>query len=166
MDAKETGDSGGEECVADVNEAFSRCEEGTIMRRHEVEETKKLALSSTSTVYAEHTISNPDKNQVNYWQVLMFDLEVFFHMKFFYSIAAIMQAQIFNDCSDGELTGWPTGRLFELDIQLSLDCGGDFTSIPENILYNETSNDLELRAKLISGEVPAIATIYRYDQSP
>lgn len=28
---------------------------------------KKLVLSTTSSVYAEHTISNPDNDQVKYW---------------------------------------------------------------------------------------------------
>lgn len=55
--------------------------------------------------------------------------------------------------------------LFELHIQLPAEDGGELTFIPESILDWETSNDLALREKLLSGDVPTIDTIYRYAHS-
>jgi hypothetical protein len=42
--------------------AEDKDEEGLMKRRG-----KKLTLSTTSSVFAEHTISNPNNDQVKYW---------------------------------------------------------------------------------------------------
>lgn len=77
------------------------------------------------------------------------------------SIAAILQAQIFDDSLNEDLTNFEDSAKFELDIKLPPEYGGEVDHIPDDILNHETLNDLELRAKLISGEVPTVDTMYR-----
>lgn len=67
VDVKETGDSRGKEYLAEAKEALAECEEESFMRNRKAGGAKKLTLSTTSSVYAEHTISNPDNDQVKYW---------------------------------------------------------------------------------------------------
>lgn len=130
---------------------------------------KRLVLSTTSSVYAEHTISNPDNDQVKYWYASLkfrncfyFFLYIIFISKLItHSIAAILQAQIFDDSMNDDLTNIEDAKKFELDIRLPPEYGGEVERIPEDILNHETLNDLDLRAKLISGEVPTVDTMYR-----
>lgn len=82
-------------------------------------------------------------------------------MHFFHSIAAILQAQIFDDSMNSGLDNLEDAAKFELNIKLPAEYGGDVDHIPEDILNHETLNDLELRDKLISGEVPTVDTMYR-----
>lgn len=76
------------------------------------------------------------------------------------SIAAILQAQIFDDLFNPELTE-ESFTEFNIDVDLPAEFGGDPLSIAENILNHETLNDLELREKLLEGKVPTVDTIYR-----
>ncbi len=69
-----------------------------------------------------------------------------------------MQAQIFDDLSNDALSA---GTPFDMGVQLPPEYGGQVDEIPENILNHETLNDLELRVKLLSKEVPTVDTIYR-----
>lgn len=102
----------------------------------------KLTLSTTSSVYAEHTISNPDNDQVNY------------------CISAILQAQVFDDTQNPDLKN-SLQTFFEVELNLPAEYGGNVDHIPEAILNHETLNDLELREKLLQGTVPTVDTIYR-----
>jgi hypothetical protein len=58
----EEGSSSHAEFMACAKDAAE--EEGFMRHR---DGTKRLVLSTTSSVYAEHTISNPDNDQVKYW---------------------------------------------------------------------------------------------------
>ena len=77
------------------------------------------------------------------------------------SIAAIIQAQIFEDyqCSDDLKS---KHSVFKVDVDLPAEYGGKVATVPEDILNNETSNDLELRELILKGVVPTIDTILRY----
>lgn len=77
------------------------------------------------------------------------------------SIAAILQAQIFDDLFNPDLTE-DNFLDFNIIVDLPAEYGGDPQTIPENILNHETLNDLELREKLLEGKVPTVDTIYRY----
>eukprot|EP01038_Epipyxis_sp_PR26KG_P006195 gene6195-8532_t len=102
----------------------------------------KQKYSTTSSVFAEHTIANP-----NYDQVL-------------FCIAAIMQAQIFeDDLSDLSSADHPE---FDVVTTLCAEYGGHLEHVPECILNHETLNDTELREKIIGGVVPTVDTIFRF----
>lgn len=58
----EDGSSSHAEFIACAKEAV---DDESFMRNRNG--AKRLVLSTTSSVYAEHTISNPDNDQVKYW---------------------------------------------------------------------------------------------------
>lgn len=134
------------ELSAEENSVVGEEEEDFMRNKREDRNRKskhpKLTLSTTSSVYAEHTISNPDNDQVNY------------------CISAILQAQVFDDTQNPELNN-PLQTFFEVELNLPAEYGGNVDHIPEAILNHETLNDLELREKLLQGTVPTVDTIYR-----
>lgn len=77
-----------------------------------------------------------------------------------FSIAAIIQAQIFEDekCNDDVKSQFP---VFEVEVELSPEYGGVVASVSEAVLNHETANDQELREKIVKGVVPTIDTILR-----
>jgi hypothetical protein len=79
----------------------------------------------------------------------------------YYSIGAILQAQIFDDDEDPSLTkgGYPE---FDIDVQLNPELGGHRDVVPEHILNYETLSDNDLRVKLLAGTVPTVDTVYRF----
>lgn len=78
-----------------------------------------------------------------------------------YSIAAILQAQIFDDLFNPDISV-DVPPEFCLQTGLSPEEGGVTADISEIVLDFETQNDEELREKILSFEVPTIDTIYRY----
>mmetsp|Transcript_45355 Transcript_45355/g.33138 ORF Transcript_45355/g.33138 Transcript_45355/m.33138 type:complete len:420 (-) Transcript_45355:823-2082(-) len=100
-------------------------------------------FSTTSTVLARNTITNPNFSQVNY------------------CIGATIQAQIFDDLFIADKSkGTPLE--FNLLTGLSPEDGGITYFISEQVLDFETQFDDELREKILSMEVPTIDTIYRF----
>lgn len=77
-----------------------------------------------------------------------------------FSIAAIIQAQIFEDFSfSDELKN--KNAEYNVDTKLAPEYGGVMNTVPEVVLNHETMNDLELREKILKGVVPTIDTIFR-----
>ena len=78
----------------------------------------------------------------------------------FYSIAAILQAQIFEDDSKPNKNMYPH---FNVMPDLPPEYGGHINAadLPESILIQETINDYHLREKIIQGIVPTVDTIFR-----
>jgi regulation of enolase protein 1 (concanavalin A-like superfamily) len=94
--------------------------------------------STTSSVYAEHTISNPNCDQI------------------LFCISVMIQAQIFEDLNVPEEY---KGQNPEFDV--------DSTLLPielesSEVLVRESENDIELCQQLRLGNVPTLDTIYRY----
>jgi hypothetical protein len=74
-----------------------------------------------------------------------------------YSIAAIIQAQIFDDDRD------PTSKrdLFN-DFQLKLETDVKNIPVNEESLQQQCLEDAELRDKLLRGQLPSVSTIYHF----
>lgn len=114
--------------------------------------------SSTSTVYAEHSIKNPNQHQV------------------LFCLATVLQAQIFEDLprvEDLSLTLPYTDTVFnphrvlphpEFDINplLSPENGGVLVEVPLAVVDKEAAEDPALKSKLLSGEVPLLDSLYRF----
>lgn len=78
-----------------------------------------------------------------------------------YSIAAMLQAQIYESAK-----AHPWGFIekyaeFVIEPTLPSDEGGFMESIPDHVLQNETLNDANLRAYILDGRVPTVHTIFR-----
>ena len=78
----------------------------------------------------------------------------------FYSIAAIIQAQIFDDVSATNKDVYPQ---FNIMPNLPPELGGHINAsqVPKSVLIQETINDSRLREKIIEGSVPTVDTIFR-----
>lgn len=112
-------------------------------RRHSRRSRLGKRFSTTSTVLAKSTITNPNFSQVNY------------------CIAAILQAQIFDDLYNPDLSvDFPSE--FRLETALPAEEGGITLEITDDVLEFETENDEELREKILNLEVPTIDTIYKF----
>eukprot|EP01031_Cornospumella_fuschlensis_P027136 gene27136-32780_t len=106
-------------------------------------EAVRMKYSTTSSVYAEYSMSNPKNNEVAY------------------CIGALIQAQIFDD-SDCRNLPRDAHPEFEMSLILDGNLGGPIEKIPDHILAHETVNDTELRDKLLAGLVPTVDSIYRF----
>lgn len=65
LDVKETGDSGSQEVLVETKGACASEEE--MRNQRNTRGGRKLAYSTTSSVYAKDTLLKPDTTQVNYW---------------------------------------------------------------------------------------------------
>jgi len=103
-----------------------------------------IKYSTTSTVYAEQSISNPDNSRAMYY------------------IACILQAELFDDLNN--LQSGVELLNPELNIYTSLPAhlGGIQTRIPDDVMERETAEDFELRVQLEAGTVPTVDTILRF----
>lgn len=99
--------------------------------------------STTSSVFADQSISNPD------------------YQKTLYCISCILQAELFDDLE--EAVRYPLNLNPELNIATTLPAhlGGLQTHIPEEIMIRETADDMELRVQLEAGTIPTVDTILR-----
>lgn len=124
----------------------------------------KHAYSSTSTVYAEQSVVNPDYDQILFWFAVRLPLFLFLiHTQYFDvfdSIAVLFQAQI---CDGATFEGNSDPEDFSVEIDLLPHEGGLINplDIPEALLDAETLGDEELRAKIIAGIVPTVDTVFR-----
>jgi len=100
--------------------------------------------STTSSVFAEQSISNPD------------------YQKTLYCISCILQAELFDDLA--EAAHYPPSLNPELNIVTALPphLGGLQPRIPDDVLARETADDMELRVQLLAGNVPTVDTILRF----
>lgn len=103
--------------------------------------TQAGKYSTTSTVYAEYSLANPHNDQL------------------LYCIAAIIQAQIFEDLTAPRAL---QGEDFILLVALASEQGGPLDCIPVALLAHESMHDHALRAALLSHQVPTCETVYSY----
>lgn len=127
----------------------------TVERSEEEEEEERIALSkvkssirrvysSTSTVYAQGTIGNPNSGQI------------------LFCIASILQAQVYEDqisCPTVEQRN--LAPEFNFIPQLSPELGG-VCEVSEEVLDRESRKDEMLRAEMMAGTVPSVNCIYRF----
>ena len=103
-----------------------------------IQESARKFYSSTSSVFAEHTISNPNCEQI------------------LFCMSTVLQAQIFEDLNAADEF---KGQYPEFDVTP--------TTLPfdlksSEMLLRESENDKELSQQLLAGNVPTLDTIYSY----
>ena len=90
-----------------------------------------------------------------------FSINLIFILSGIYSIACILQAELFDDLNN--LQSGVELLNPELNIYTSLPAhlGGIQTRIPDDVMERETAEDFELRVQLEAGTVPTVDTILR-----
>jgi hypothetical protein len=81
---------------------------------------------------------------------------------FLYSIAAMIQAQIYAGIQSIQVPRPEKYPEFLLSPELPEDSGGIMDTIPADVLGSEAVHEPDLRKHLLSGTVPTVHTIFRY----
>mmetsp|Transcript_7260 Transcript_7260/g.7343 ORF Transcript_7260/g.7343 Transcript_7260/m.7343 type:complete len:481 (-) Transcript_7260:770-2212(-) len=104
----------------------------------EISRLDRKFYSTTSSVFAEHTISNPDSEQI------------------LFCLSTVLQAQIFEDlsASDECKAMYPEFNVFPTALPVDL--------LSSEMVLRESENDKELSLELLAGNVPTLDTIYSY----
>lgn len=168
---------GGERRIADK----MRTENDYEIKQHEdvtpqigigrsVQEIARKFYSTTSSVYAEHTISNPNAEQILFWYASYNILSLLVkntprltqvrYITFTVSISTVLQAQVFED-----LDASPDSKLEHTEFNhspfLMSEDEGLSGVILDEVLVRESENDEKLRQKLQAGTVPTVESIFR-----
>jgi len=99
--------------------------------------------STTSSVFAEQSITNPD------------------YQRTLYCISCILQAELFDDLADSAVGSQLHPELV-INTTLPPHLGGLVECVPEDILERECRDDPELRREIEHGQVPTVDTILRF----
>lgn len=91
------------------------------------------------------------------------NLFVFINLfSFFFSIACILQAELFDDLSAAQHSAdLLTNPELIIHTNLPPHLGGIQHHIPPDVMERETAEDFELRVQLEAGTVPTVDTILR-----
>lgn len=125
--------------------------------------------STTSSVFSDQSVANPDYQKtlytyVNYIlsSVASFVVSFIAPRVYYFSISCLLQAEIFEDIA--EIPLHPSGQYPELQIRTNLppQSGGLLIRIPDDVLDRETEDDPDLRVQMVAGNCPALDTILRY----
>lgn len=82
-------------------------------------------------------------------------------MLLIFSIACILQAELFDDLSSAQNASDLLNPELNIYTSLPPHLGGIQTHIPDDVMVRETSEDFELRVQLEAGTVPTVDTILR-----
>lgn len=90
-------------------------------------------------------------------------LKLTFKLNFSCSISYILQADIFEEASDGFEINMIAQHDLQLNTLLPSLYGGDISprDISPDVMLRETSHDPELRLHIEAGNVPTVDTIFR-----